>query len=266
MKQNKILVVRKMSSNEFYYNGNGEGKDLINGEIEQKENIQKILTKLDENRYSPTIVTRKGLSKELVDQHNFVFSIGGDGTMIATAAFNKNKPQLNIKNDKRSKGKLCCTNIDTTLNDFFNNNYEIEEWTRQDVYLDGKFFGRALNETAVGEDGLKFIKMGKYNLEFNGKETYHENSGLIIATGTGSTGWPTVFTSYPRDSKIFKSAIVLPSPEDEIKEADYFKVKYRGHKGSFALDTIEYNLPRGSVLEVKLSKNPLRVIKPKNDK
>jgi hypothetical protein len=38
------------------------------------------------------------------------------------------------------------------------------------------------------------------------------------------------------------------------------KIDYKGHEGVFSMDTRKHNLPRDSVLEIKLSKNPLKVI------
>lgn len=260
--ENKILVVRKMSALEFHYNNDKEknaaqiDEDIIQGDKEQREYVQNILKKLQENNYLTTVVTREGISKELVNQHDYVFSLGGDGTVIATAAFNKDKPQLNLKNDKRSKGNLCVQNTEQALEDFFNDNYKIQKWTRQDVYLNNKFFGRALNETCIGEDGLNLSKMAKYDL--NGK--YGECSGLVIVTGTGSTGWPKVFKPYPKTSKEFRfdTAFLAEGPEKGVE--NYFKIKYLNHKGTIALDTIKYDIPRNSVLEIKLSENPLKVI------
>lgn len=261
----KILIVRKMSSLEFHYENNKDkntsqiDEDVIQGDKEQRKYVEKILKRLQENNYSPTVVTREGISEELVSQHDFVFSLGGDGTVIATAAFNKDKPQLNLKSDKRSKGNLCYANGNYALDNFFNQEYEIEEWTRQDIYLNNKFFGRVLNEICIGEDGLNLSKMAKYNL--NGE--YGEASGLIIATGTGSTGWPKLFTPYPRTSKEFHFDTALLTEGPEKGKGDYFKIKYLNHKGTIALDTVKYDIPRNSVLEIKVSEDPLKVIVPK---
>ena len=142
-------------------------------------------------------------------------------------------------------------------------NYEIENWTRQDVILNGKLIGRALNETAIGED-MNFTKMTRYNLKFNHREDYNENSGLIIVTGTGSTGWPNAFKQFSRKSKSFIFRTILPCEGREIGRDNYFKIEYKGHEGKVALDTVEYELPRDSILEVKVSQYPLRVIIPKS--
>ena len=257
----KILVVRKMSAFEYYYNGNHKNKALIESHEEQQENVKKVLEKLENHKFIYNVITRKELTKDLVNQYDFVFSLGGDGTVIATASFNKDKPQLNIKTDEKSRGSLCSSNTEQTLKDFFKNNYKIEEWTRQGVYLNSGLVGRALNETAIGEEGMRFTKMARYDLESDNLKESQKNSGLIIVTGTGSTGWPNAFKPYSKTSKQFKFTTLLPSEGQEKGKGDYFKIEYQGHNGNFAIDTIEYDFPKDSVLEIKLSENPLKVIK-----
>jgi NAD kinase len=269
----KILVVRKMSALEYHYNGNHQSKEIIDSHNEQAENISKIEKILNDSNHEYKTVTRKELSKRLVNEHDLVISAGGDGTVIAAAAYNRDILQLNLKTDRKSRGTLCQENIEKALDCILNKNYNIEKWARQDVYLDGELIGRALNETCIGEN-LKFSKMAKYGIvffqdrlvEFPEIPQLCRNSGLIIATGTGSTGWPAAFEPFPKNSQFLKYKTILPYGGNAEGESQYFGVKYKGHEGKFAIDTVEYDLPRDSVLEVKVSKNPLRVIIPKEEK
>lgn len=254
----KILLIKKISALDFYYNGSHPNKELIESDKEQKEKVEEIAQILKNSGISYDIVTRKELSEELIDKYDTIMSLGGDGTVIATAAFNKNKPQFNIKTDTRSRGALCYEPED--IKKFLNEDYSIEEWTRQDVFLNNQFIGRALNETAIGEN-MNFTKMARYLLN----SCPQKNSGIVIVTGNGSTGWPAAFKPYSRKSKKFKFRTIFPMEGAEKGEGDYFKINYRGHEGRIALDTIEQNLPRDSLLEIKLSDNPLRIIRPKND-
>lgn len=248
-----------MSALEYYYSGAHKSEELRKSHEEHNGNMNKILEKLEKADFMCKVVTRDELTESLVDDYDFVLSAGGDGTVIATAAFNKNKPQLNLKTDSKSFGGLCYQDIEKALEKFAKGDYKIKEWARQDVYLNGEFIGRVLNETCIGE-GLKFQKMARYNIKIDGKTEYHENSGIIIATGTGSTGWPSAFSSYPRDSNLFKFVTILPTKGNERGEGSHFVIEYKKHEGKFALDTIEYDLPRDSIIEIKLSESPLKVI------
>ena len=260
----KILVVNKMSALEYYYKGDNKSKELKESMIEQNKNISRLKEILDKTDYE--IITRNSLPEKNLSDYDFVFSAGGDGTVIAVAAYNQDTPQLNLKTDERSKGALCQQNLEESILKTIKGDYKISEWARQDILLNGKFIGRALNETCIGEQ-LNFAKMAKYDIEVyqNSRlliNEHQENSGLIIITGTGSTGWPSAFSKYSKSSKIFKSYVIFPVKGHKSLRGDYFRIQYKGHEGKFAVDTVVYELPRDSILEIKISEKPLKVVIP----
>jgi len=264
----KILIVRKMSALEYYYDGNHKSKIIKESDKCHNQSIQKIKRILKRAGSKFDVVTRKELSEENVSNYDAVISAGGDGTVIAVAAYNLNVPQLNLKTDSRSVGALCQKDIEKTLESFLSGKYKIEKWQRQDVYLDGKFMGRASNETCVGER-LRFDKLAKYKLIFldteSGliKQETQSGSGIIIVTGTGSSAWPTALKTYQRNSPYFEfRTLLLHSGIIGQGKANYVGMDYKGHEGKFSIDTKEFDLPRDSQLEIKLSENPLRVIIP----
>ena len=278
----KILVLRKMSALEYYYKHKNQSLDLRVGHDNHNTGVDLVKQILTQEGISFDVFTREELSESRVLEYDALFSLGGDGTVIAAAAFNRITPQLNLVTDESSRGALCQRDIDAAITNFLSGNYHLANWTRQDVFLDGKFVARALNETCVGEDGLNFSKMAKYELETKnldwvlGKEVTRENnwgrqenSGLVVVTGTGTSGWPAIFQPTNRDYGQFKFFTLLPavgmSPDNHDGNrtiANYLKITYKNHKGTFAVDTIKYDLPRDSILEIKVSDSPLRVIIP----
>lgn len=268
MNSKKILLVKKISALEYYYNGHHKSRIIKESDRNHNREVQKIEKILRDAGESVDIVTRKELSEELVKKYDMVISAGGDGTVIAVAAYNPDVPQLNLKTDSRSIGALCQKNTEDALAAFISGKYEIKEWQRQDIYLDGKFIGRASNETCVGER-LRFDKLAKYSLFFldtkSGliQQEIQSSSGIVIVTGTGSTAWPAAFKPYPRNSPYFEfKTLLIHSGKIEQGRADYLKLNYKGHEGKFSIDTKEYDFPRDSELEIKLSKKPLRVVIP----
>jgi NAD kinase len=268
MASKKILVVRKMSALEYYYRGKHKSQKIRESAKNHDRSIVKITRILRKAEREFDIVTRDELSEEFVSGYESVISAGGDGTVIAAAAYNLGVPQLNLKTDSRSVGALCQEDITQALECFFKGNYKIEEWQRQDVYLEGKFIGRASNETCIGER-LRFDKLARYELIFSDAETgltekeIQGSSGIVIVTGTGSSAWPAAFKPYSRSSSYFEfRTLLLHSGITEQGKASYIRIDYRGHEGKFSVDTREHILPRDSQLEIKLSKNPLRVIIP----
>jgi NAD kinase len=266
MTKQKILVVRKMSALEYYYQGKHKNPSIIEGAKNHDRNIVRIAQILKKEGQEFEVVTRRALSEKLVRSYDAVISAGGDGTVIATAAYNKQTPQLNLKTDSRSVGALCQEDIQNAIRNFLSGDYALENWTRQDVYLDGKFVGRASNEVCVGE-GLKFSKLAKYDITCVNsgmgiaRRESQSGSGLVIATGTGSSGWPAAFKPFPRNSPYFEfRTLLLHSGIIDYGRADNIEINYKGHEGKFAIDTKEYDLPRDSQLEIEVSKYPLPVI------
>jgi hypothetical protein len=264
----KILVVRKMSPLEYYYGGKSIDPLLNAGHENHNDCINKLEKILQEKDVEFKIITRKELSGALVEDYNFIVSAGGDGTVIAVAAYNKNKPQLNIKSEEHSIGALCQKDMESSLIAVLSGNYSVENWNRAEVILDGNFIGRALNEICVGEK-LRFDKYSKYLLNYSERlsnKNYEEEqggSGIVIVTGTGSTAWPSAFEPFSRQSSYFKfKTILIHSGKIDSGEAEDLSLIYKGHEGKFSIDTVEYNFPRNSVLEIKKSDFPLKVIIP----
>jgi len=267
MAKPKILVLRKMSSLEYYYHNNHPDVSLHESKENQDVNNKVIEDILRQEGCEYDIVTREQIAGWMVEKYDYVFSAGGDGTAIAAAYFNHNKPQLNIKNDPKSKGALCQHNIADAVRKTLAGDYNIEEWTRQNVFLDGKFIGRPMNETLVGGKGVKLRSFARYDMSYsyNGKTTDISlaNSGMVIATGTGSTGWKDVFIPFPKNSREFRIRSSFPD-KPEIK-VDYVQLKFKGHGGGFCLDCaeeLEYDAQRDSILEIRISESPLKVIIP----
>jgi NAD kinase len=264
----KILVVRKMSAYEYYYKFKSADPLLKEGHEGHSKSVEQIEEILRNHGKQFDVVTRDALSEEFVSKYDSVISAGGDGTVIAVASYNKDKPQLNLKSEKHSIGALCQEDIQKSLENFLSGNYHIQNWTREDIFLDGKLVARASNEVCIGEK-LRFDKYSKYKISYIDKnsglglEEEQGGSGVIVVTGTGSTAWPAVFEPFPRDSSYFKfKTLLLHNGKTDSAEVLTLNLEYRGHEGKFSIDTLEHNLPRNSLLKIRVSENPLRVIIP----
>ncbi len=266
MTKPRILVLRKMSALEYYYKHQNKDPELKNGHDNHSRNVELVKQILTAEGIKFDLATREEISESIISEYDALFSLGGDGTAVAGGFFNKNTPQLNLVSDDRSEGVLCQKDIPLAIANFLSGNYRIENWTKQDVFLDGKFIARPLNETCVGEDGLDFSQMARYDLEVNynhycnlGRQI---GSGLVIATGTGSTGWKREFSPFPRTANWLEFSAISPVRGMEKGRGRYFRITYKKYKGTFKVDATKYDFPRDSVLEIKLSEFPLRVIVP----
>lgn len=125
---------------------------------------------------------------------DMVISLGGDGTFLRTAAWvsRQNIPILGI-----NTGRLgFLANIETkdiveTIEDIYNNEYEIEERSLLTLKTDLPYFrenNNALNEIAIlKRDTSSMITIRTYlNDEFLAD---YQADGLLVATPTGSTAY-----------------------------------------------------------------------------
>jgi len=267
----KVLVVRKMSVWEFYYQGRTDHPELVERDRDHNEALGQLEMILRRNGAKHKVVTRVELPQENFSDYDLVISAGGDGTVIATAAYNECTPQVNIHTEKKgkSKGVLCIPRLED-IEAIVQGRYNTEHWTRQDLHQDGTFVTRALNETCVGEKGLNFSKMAGYDLKFsysaNGQELQDQqyNSGLIVVTGTGSSAWPALFLPQSRTCPYMMFATVLPYQGSiNSGKTDHLEICYKKFEGTFAADTLARDFPLESRLVISISDKPLPVWVPK---
>ncbi|MDT3695095.1 MAG: NAD(+)/NADH kinase [Ignavibacterium sp.] len=163
----------------------------------KKNNINYLLTKsLFEEQGKLKIGQNKNFADddiEIYKESDIIISIGGDGTMLATA-FNAqfyDKPVLGVNLGKL--GFLAEVNIeqmDKVISDLKNGNYKIEErmLISGDVvgYKSEKFY--AINDIVIDKGG--WAKMIELTIRIDDEYvTTLSADGLIIATPTGSTGY-----------------------------------------------------------------------------
>ena len=144
-------------------------------------------------RFHNTIETFNS-SEGLINNANFLFSIGGDGTLLKAVTFIKDSkiPILGINTGRLGFiSSISAGQIDDAINDILKGNYQINERilleleTKNNLFKDKNF---ALNEVAITKkDTSSMIRIDAYvDNEF--LNTYWAD-GLVISTPTGSTGY-----------------------------------------------------------------------------
>ncbi len=118
---------------------------------------------------------------------SFVFSFGGDGTILAIYQRTK-KPMAVIGINHGSKGFLQAYKKNQgieALNDLINGKIMFEERTRIMAKVDRKKIGKALNEVLVVPE--KPGRIMRYSIKIGKEKRLEAGDGLIISTPTGST-------------------------------------------------------------------------------
>ncbi|MFB6075897.1 MAG: NAD(+)/NADH kinase [Candidatus Aenigmatarchaeota archaeon] len=283
LKLGRVVITTKKTAYEHYREDNtleGMPEDE-RGEIEERyidhfSTLERVKDCLENMGISYQI--RKVPSNEDITQNvDLVISVGGDGTVLNTAHKLKGVPLLPVRADGKSHGALCTSNIDSLesiLEDVKGGEEERIKWTRLEFKGDN-IEGRALNEIFIGRKYSTGV--ARYIISKGGLSEEHMNSGLVISTGAGSTGWYSNISgnygSFPRNSRESRFIVRESIRDNEqklnegiLREGENLQVKSKMNVGGvISLDgnTKErlYEFPRGKLISLKISDYPLKVIR-----
>lgn len=230
----------------------------------------------------PTVLLREELSRDALAPFGLVIAFGGDNHFQYVSHFLDDKPILGINSDPvRSDGAL----VQFTLDSFthflpFLADATTENWTRLAVMLNGKDIPTlCLSEIFAGEYGRQ--DMSRYLIQHGDINEMHKNSGLIIATGCGSTGWYGAACKYlhPEGNTFPKAqaqAVFLATEPFEgrlstgrtdegylVSGQELVIRSLNDHRGILSLDSLDsYEFNNGSIARVRISDKPLIVVVP----
>ena len=132
--------------------------------------------------------------KALKNNADFLFSIGGDGTLLKAVTYVRDSdiPILGINTGRLGFiSSISADQIDEAITDVLKGNYKINERTVLELSTSKKLFkdkNFALNEVAVSKkDTSSMIRIDAY-VDDEFLNTYWAD-GLVVSTPTGSTGY-----------------------------------------------------------------------------
>jgi len=201
----KKLVVSKRSKYEWERKTlNLSHDELINKYQKERANLDAILQGHDSQliirEHAEHFVTNADfcmmdeVTSDKIEGHDLVVVLGGDNSFTKISHYVGDTPIIGVNSDPdRSVGCLTGWSMhdEHDVMDFIEmldfHEYEIEEWPRLEATLDGTIIVSATSEYYFGERIRN--KMSRHVLIYGGKEYEQKCSGIIIATGAGSTGW-----------------------------------------------------------------------------
>lgn len=209
-------------------------------------------------------------------QANLVISVGGDGTLLRTAAAigNSITPILGINTGHLGfLADVSPTNIDTTIEAFLNGYYTIEERSLLSVESTQNLsvYPYALNEVAI----LKFDNSAliQVTAEVDGNLlTSYLADGLIICTPTGSTGY-SLSVNGPIISPYSKTFCIAPIAPHSLNirpvivddsSVITLKVTSRTQKFLMAIDGRSQVMDETATIVLKKAPYTIRVMKIKH--
>lgn len=132
--------------------------------------------------------------KPLSSDIDLVIVLGGDNSFTNISHYVGSVPILGVNSDPRhSTGYLLNwstgtpEDVNKLAEKLYCHQFIIEDWTRLQAKVDGKVITPATSEYFFGETQRNH--MSRHVLEWRGKSYEQKCSGVIVATGAGSTGW-----------------------------------------------------------------------------
>ncbi len=205
MEPDKIVVVKRQtpleellvrhsttSQAKFYLEAAGHSyKYYEEAHNTYREGLRTTLSSIPLRIRNQTIDKRE-LSTFQFGNNDLVVVVGDDGLLVNVAKYIGKQPVISVNPDEqRFDGVLASCNVQNfpqTLKQVLEDKMEIQYLTMAEARLDDGQTIRALNDLFVGR---RTHVSAKYELSYKDARERQSSSGIIVSTGTGSTGWMT---------------------------------------------------------------------------
>ena len=153
-------------------------------------------------------VDRTSLDRFLFEPDDIVVAVGQDGLVANAAKYLGGLLVIGINPDPTMYDGVLVKHPPQIIGDLLaiaaSGTYEVERRTMVEARVDGMRL-TALNEVFVGH---RTHQSARYHLQLGDEGERHSSSGLIVATGTGSTGWARSIHEQCGEP------LLLPTPEE----------------------------------------------------
>jgi NAD+ kinase len=262
MKLKKVLVIYKDPVSE-------EHRKTVDG-------VRKILNEYD---ISGAFLGREKCSSKNTEGYDLVLTVGGDGTLLKISRFVNDAAVLGVNFDPgTSEGVLCSATIHDLgekLARIIDGKFSVKKLTKARVFFinTGQTYD-GLNEIYIGS--ARPYRISKYILKFGKVEEEQKSSGIIIATGRGSTAWYGSVTRENFDPEAKELRFIVREPysgklikfnliSGKLDATRKLYVRSKMAYGVVAVDsTIEVPFGDGEEVEVSISPEPFKLISFRN--
>lgn len=295
---NKVLVIEKQTKLERIvkdagYSGIDEAiasleskglevDSLYQGYLSHKNSTQAMREIFDASQF---LKVRSVDSEELIrriNQADLIISAGGDDTLKDISRFISDQFILGLNSDPdRSHGALLPFNsssIENAMSRLERGDFLIEDWTRLETSINGVRAPRCLSEILISDELARYGS--RLSAKYKGEDFQMQGSGLLVSSGTGSTGWYSSASRYSRTKPLqwartsahaqfverepWGGAISLEKriTDGSLKPGEILVLEsLLGPTGAISIDSI-VNIPfaRGARAEISISDQPLKVI------
>ena len=214
----------------------------------------------------------------LRNKADFLFSIGGDGTLLKAVTFVRESsiPIMGINTGRLGFiSSISADQIDDAINDILRENYKISERTLLELHTENNLFkvkNFALNEVAISKkDTSSMIRVDAY-IDEKFLNTYWAD-GLVVSTPTGSTGY-SLSCGGPIIMPGTNNIIITPNAPHNLnvrpivindRSIIKLKVEDRDQLALVSLDSRSRAFDSDTELIIKKAEFKIRLIQPQNN-
>lgn len=155
----------------------------------------------------PAVFDASTVSYEALFPFQDVIALGGDGWVNNTSHFLTSQRMITINSDpEKSTGALSNFTVPSfkaKFHELEKGIFTVEYWTRLQARHNGEpIWPLALNDVCITANDP--FDMSRYVIDYRGIQEEQKTTGVLVSTGTGSTGWHrNVHTTQQRESGIF---------------------------------------------------------------
>ena len=259
---------------EHYRSEGADIENILDGRANHDASVARMVELVGAER----VKTYWDWSQGQIPAAKLVVMLGGDDTFKAGSQYVRDSYVLGINSDVfHSVGahlRLDVNHMLAVLTALERGNFQIEEWTRLEVRVNGGEPVLALDELFIGELEARFT--ARSTIEQRAQLIRTKGSGVLIATGSGSTGWLRAATHsaysgknvWPRTARHAEFAVREPygiletAPENgELLPGEELVIRSSHNRnGIISPDCVrDFRFPRGNVATVRLGQ-PLKVL------
>ena len=216
--------------------------------------------------------------ESLRNNADFLFSIGGDGTLLKAITFVRESyiPIMGINTGRLGFiSSISADQIDDAINDILRENYQISERTLLELKTKNNLFkvkNFALNEVAISKkDTSSMVRVDAY-IDDSFLNTYWAD-GLVVSTPTGSTGY-SLSCGGPIIMPGTNNIIITPNAPHNLnvrpivindRSIIKLKVEDRDQLALVSLDSRSRAFDSDTELIIKKADFKIRLIQPQNN-
>jgi hypothetical protein len=196
----------------------GSFEEYENSHDQYYRSLEK-LKKLIPPRQRYQTVERAFLPNFLFNDSDLIVVIGQDGLVVNTAKYLEGQPICAINPDpSRMEGVLLPFQVDDfpdQLEVIEAGNHKIQTITLAQAELSNRQSILGVNDIYIGQ---KTHQSSRYTIRYHDVQEYQSSSGIIVSTGTGSTGWfKSIVTGAVGITNLFRDLYLDPPTEAEYR-------------------------------------------------